>query len=238
MNNSHWFKKETLGSGVTRLSEPFVHKYFGANFFHIAGSDADLVVDFGMGLVPMRSELPLRKGVPVLALATHIHADHVGGFHEFETRLGHPSEAEAFASMADSETLAHIFRGLPGATTRYPQPGWRPIDYKIAAAPLTLNVAEGHVIELGDWRLQVLHMPGHSHGSICLYEQHKGILFSGDVIYIGNLVDDQPCSDKSLYRKSMQRLLDLDVKTVYAGHGSTMNASQMKTIARRYLGAG
>lgn len=235
MIKNPWFEKENLSAGVTRLNEPFVHKYFGANFFHVAGTEADLVIDFGMGLLPLRPELNLRAGVPVLALATHIHADHVGGFHEFETRLGHPAEAQAFASMADSETLAHIFRSLSGATTRDPEPGWKLADYKIAPAPLTSSVDEGHVIELGDWQLEVLHMPGHSHGSICLYESHKGILFSGDVIYVGGLVDDQPCSDKALYRRTMQRLLDLDVDTIYAGHGPTMDSSQMKAIASRYL---
>jgi glyoxylase-like metal-dependent hydrolase (beta-lactamase superfamily II) len=62
-----------------------------------------------------------------------------------------------------------------------------------------------------------------------------GLLFSGDVIYVGGLVDDLPCSNQARYRQTMQRLIDLDVSCIYGGHGPTMSAEQMKVIARQYL---
>lgn len=231
----HWYETQHVGNGTTRYSEPHVHRYFSANFFHLRGRDADLVIDFGMGLVPLRAALDIDAGKPLFAVATHIHADHVGAFHEFDTRLGHAAEAAAFASMDDEETLAHVFRRLPGAVAHAPRPNWLPEHYHIMPAPLTATVDEGDVIDLGDRQLRVLHLPGHSHGSIGLLDEAAGVLFSGDVIYVGGLVDDLACSNQALYRHSMQRLIDLDVRCIHGGHGPAMSAGQMKAIARQYL---
>ncbi|MGE8064619.1 MBL fold metallo-hydrolase [Pseudomonas sp. NPDC089569] len=233
--HDQWYKKQDLGNGITSLSEPYVHRYFSANLFHLRGRDADLVIDFGMGLCPLRPHLGLEAGKPVVAVATHIHADHVGAFHEFETRFGHAAEATAFARMSDQDTLADVFRNLPGAVTQASGLNVSAENHRIAPAPLTRTVGEGDIIDLGDRRLRVLHLPGHSHGSIGLLDERAGLLFSGDVIYIGGLVDDLPCSDRALYRQTMQRLIDLDVDCVYGGHGEAMSAQQMKAIARQYL---
>ena len=230
-----WYEQRDVGDGITQFSQPHIHRYFAANFFHLRGRDADLIIDFGMGLQPLRPLLDVLPGKPLIALATHIHADHIGAFHEFETRLGHPREAEAFAQMTDEDTLARIFRELPNAVTQLPYPGWTPGHYQIIPAPLTRQVDEGDVIDLGDRQLHVLHLPGHSHGSIALLEQERGILFSGDVIYRGGLVDDLPCSDKVVYRRSMERLLNLEIRVGHGGHGPSMDQAQMHEIARGYL---
>jgi glyoxylase-like metal-dependent hydrolase (beta-lactamase superfamily II) len=230
-----WYERQDMGNGITRLSEPHVHRYFAANLFHVRGRDADLVIDFGMGLIPLRPALDLEVGKQLIAVATHIHADHVGGFHEFETRLGHAAEAAAFARMADQDTLTDVFRSLPGAVTQAPFLNWSPEYHHITPAPLTQTVDEGDIIDLGDKRLRVLHLPGHSHGSIGLLDEVAGLLFSGDVIYVGGLVDDLPCSNQAHYRQTMQRLIDLDVSCIYGGHGPTMSAELMKAIAKQYL---
>lgn len=94
---------------------------------------------------------------------------------------------------------------------------------------------EGEIIDLGDKQFRVLHLPGHSHGSIGLLDESAGVLFSGDVIYIGGLVDNLPCSSQVLYRQTMQRLIELDVQCIHGGHGAVMSSEQMKAIARQYL---
>jgi len=42
---------------------------------------------------------------------------------------------------------------------------------------------EGMVLDLGEWKLEVLETPGHSLGSICLYEKTEKVLFSGDTVF-------------------------------------------------------
>lgn len=231
----NWFSKDVISDRLTRIYEPHVHKFFQASMFHVVGKDADLVIDFGMGLDDLRSALAIRSGKPVLAVATHVHVDHVGSFHEFETRLGHAAEAEAFARMPDADTLADYFRKQPYALTALAPSGMTPEVYKIAPAPLTRILNENDVIDIGDACYTVLHLPGHSPGSIGLLEQRTGEFFSGDSIYEGGLVDDLPGCNIEAYKVTMTRLSELDVDIVHGGHGLMFGKDRLHEIAARYL---
>lgn len=89
-------------------------------------------------------------------------------------------------------------------------PGWRAhevISYivSVSLSPHSL----GDVINLGDRQLTVLHMPGHSRGSICLHDHDNKLLFSGDVVYDGSMIDWLPYSRVSDYVSSCERLVGL-----------------------------
>lgn len=230
-----WFARESLSPDLVRLWEPFVHSFFQANIFHLRGRDADLVLDFGMGLSCLRDALDLTPGKPVLAVASHGHVDHVGSFHEFDQRYGHAAEQDAFAQMQDEDTLASLFLGMENAVTHPPAADWHAAGYRLATAPLTVLLAEGDMVDLGDIRLRVLHLPGHSPGSIGLMDEQNGLFFSGDAIYRGGLVDDIPGADKRVYRKTMERLARLDIAVAHGGHGASMDRTGMQAIARDYL---
>lgn len=237
MNPRGWFLKEALSDRLTRISEPCVHRFFRGNMFHVVGRDADLVIDFGIGLACLGDALAIAPGKPVLAVATHVHVDHVGAFHEFKTRMGHRAEAPAFAAMPDGATLAHLFRAQPEALAEVPPAGVAAAEaYRIAPAALTRILDEGDVIDIGDARYRVLHLPGHSPGSIGLLDEVRGVFFSGDAIYQGQLVDDLPGCDRAAYRGTMARILDLDVDLVHGGHGTAFGQARMREIARAYLG--
>ena len=212
-----------------------MHRFFRANLFHVTGKDADLIIDFGMGLAPLRPFLNIGTGKPVIALATHVHADHIGSFYEFEHRLGHAAEADGFAGMQDAVTLAHLFRDLPQGVEQMPQPSFDQHDYAILPAPLTRVLIENDTVDIGGSLYKVLHLPGHSPGSIGLLDEKSGIFFSGDAIYDGTLVDDLPGCDKFVYRTTMRRLQHLDVSVAYGGHGAPMSRERMHMIANAYL---
>lgn len=231
-----WFAMETIGPGVTRIGEPFVHPSFSANMYHIAGRDLDLLADAGMGLVPLAPLLPATKGKPLLVVATHIHLDHVGGLHEFDDRAGPAAEAGLFATMPDEATFAHEFRATAGAVEQPPHANWSALAYAIEPAPLSRILNEGDRIDLGDRIFTILHLPGHSPGCIALLDEHDGALFSGDAIYDGPLLDDLACSDRAAYRATMRRLLtEVDVSSVHGGHGPGFGPTRMREIARDYL---
>ena len=101
--------------------------------------------------------------------------------------------------------------------------------------PATALVGEGDVIDLGDRRLQVFHLPGHSPGSIGLWEARTGILFSGDAIYDGPLLDDIPGSDIPVYCETMRRLSVMSVRVVHAGHDPSFDGRRLKIMAQEYL---
>lgn len=232
---SGWFEKRAVDALTTMFTEPFVHGYMRANIWHVRGRDLDLLVDTGMGICPLAREIDTPAGKPLLAVATHIHLDHVGSLHEFALRAGPLQSAAEFSLMSDAATYADEFRSLEGAVSRLPWPGWNVVDYRITPAPLTRTLAEGEKVDLGDRQFTVLHLPGHSPDSIALFDERDGTFFSGDAIYDDTLLDDLPDSDKTAYRHTMRRLLDLPIRIGHGGHGPSFTRQRMREIASRYL---
>jgi len=90
-------------------------------------------------------------------------------------------------------------------------------------------------IDLGDRSFAVLHLPGHSPGSIGLWDEANGLLFSGDAVYDGPLLADLPGTDKAAYAATLKRLRDLPVEVVHAGHDPSFGRDRLHAIVREYL---
>lgn len=74
----------------------------------------------------------------------------------------------------------------------------------------------GEIIQIGDLSFEVIHAPGHSSDSICLYNREEKILFSGDNPLVINT--DEGEYDEA-YIEVMRRLSKLPVEKIYPGHG-------------------
>ncbi|MFJ4847110.1 MULTISPECIES: MBL fold metallo-hydrolase [unclassified Streptomyces] len=243
---SPWFEQQPYGDGLIRLTEPHVHEILKANVWWLRGTDRDVVVDTGLGVVTLREEVPALFARDPLAVLSHAHLDHVGGAHEFRERAGHPADAAALAAgvpaSLDGPELARLLGAgevgadFPGRMIdALPGPGYDPAAYRVAPVTLTRPVEDGDRIDLGGRSLTVLHLPGHTPGSVALLEEHTGALYPGDVVYDGYLVDDLPGSDVAAYRRSMEFLCGLDVSVVHPGHGRSFDRARLHDIARTYL---
>ncbi|MHA1600736.1 MAG: MBL fold metallo-hydrolase, partial [Alphaproteobacteria bacterium] len=107
--------------------------------------------------------------------------------------------------------------------------------YTVKAAPATRILHDGDVIDLGNRHFDVIHTPGHSPGGIMLFEKETGILFSGDIVYDGPLVDDAYHSDIPTYIDVMKRIMDLPVRVVHGGHFPSFDGERYRHLIRQYL---
>lgn len=244
-----WFERRVVDPDLTLIWEPHVDPLLRCNIWHLRGRDADLLVDTGLGVASLRQAARDLFDRSLLAVATHAHGDHVGGIHEFEHRLIHEAEAEAMAAGRDSYSLEladfspQAQAGLAaagydisgGLLTAVPHAGYTPAAHVLKAAEPTRTLAEGDVVDLGDRAFEVLHLPGHSPGSIGLWEASTGTLFSGDAIYDGPLLDEIPGADFDAYRRTMERLMRLPVQVVHAGHDPSFGRDRLNEIAFAYL---
>jgi glyoxylase-like metal-dependent hydrolase (beta-lactamase superfamily II) len=230
---SGWFQTRELERGVFVTLEPAVAPMFRAAMVTVLGRDRDLQFDFGCGVLPLRPALPL-TGKPVVAVASHAHVDHIGGFHAFADRLGHAAETAGFAGLPGVETFAGEFRQWP-AVADPPPDGWSVSEWSLRPAPLTGTLSEGDRIDLGDRSFTVLHLPGHSPGGIGLLDERDGLFLSGDAIYDDDILDDLPGASVFDYRVTMERLRRLDCRLAIGGHGPEMTRPRMVTIAEAYL---
>lgn len=252
-----WFALDAVGDGVTRIWEPHVHPLMQANMWHVRGREADLLVDSGMGVGDLAGTLRAAGLIgerPLLLVLTHVHPDHSGGAHQFWPRLVHHAEASLLSEddgwhpLVAAEYSPDLWRALMdqegdggGAPTgvlvdALPHAGFSPRRFTVTPATATLRVGEGDVLDLGERRLRVLHLPGHSPGSLALWEVASATLYAGDVVYDhGLLLDELTGSSIPDYYASMKRLLDLPVRTVHAGHGLPFGPDLLRDRAREYL---
>lgn len=233
--SDRWFVSRPVAPGLTLYWEPHVHPWYRANVWHVAGRDLDLLIDTGIGVGSLKAALGPLADRPILAVATHGHVDHMGGHHEFSQRAIHGLEAEALTSLAEDRTLAEGFLTYPDAVTALPHAGWELSAFTLKAAPATRILADGDRIDLGGAGLTVVHLPGHSPGSIGLIDEKTGALFSGDAIYDGELLDDLPHSDVEEYVETMERLRHLDVSTIHGGHRESFDRARMLVLVDQYL---
>jgi glyoxylase-like metal-dependent hydrolase (beta-lactamase superfamily II) len=82
-------------------------------------------------------------------------------------------------------------------------------NYGFEVEPVSASeeLGEGQQIRIGDLVFDILHTPGHTEGSVCLYEERAGLLLSGDVLFAGSYGrTDLPGGDDEQMVASLARL--------------------------------
>jgi hydroxyacylglutathione hydrolase len=188
-----------------------------------------IVIDGAIpGLPWVVDELTRRDWRLLLIVSTHGHWDHTG-----ENAALQAWSREQAAGAAGAEIAAHR---ADWHRLTDPRPLYAP--FPIPPCVPAVELAEGGVIRFGDVRLDVLHTPGHTEGSVCLVAGEDGVLFSGDTLFAGGWGwVDLPGGDAVAMADSLARLAGLQGSLrVVPGHGreTTLAREQpwLETVAR------
>jgi hydroxyacylglutathione hydrolase len=194
MLDDYW-AVQRIDTNTYAIGEP---RYYQANYTYlILGERRALLFDAGSGTRDITHVVASITRLPVTEMPSHLHYDHTGSITAFTS-----------VAMIDlPETRADVTQGKMTAG-RYEFLGM--ID---GLAPRTFSVTNwlkpGASIDLGGRVLQVLHVPGHTHSSVALYDATAHQLFAGDFMYPTTLYAFLPGASLEEYRATTQRLLSM-----------------------------
>ncbi len=159
-------------------------------------------------------------------IATHGHWDHVSGM----ALLRRESDAQLFIHRADR---AQVETGDPDLTASFLY------DRPFPALEVEGEIEDGEELQINDYRFTIYHTPGHSPGSVCLWTEVFGtkLLIAGDTLWGG--YHQRICSDLDAWRRSLDRLLELEFDVMTIGHAPPTLIFDAKTKvheARMQLG--
>jgi glyoxylase-like metal-dependent hydrolase (beta-lactamase superfamily II) len=205
-NHEHHFEyavTESMGPGLARVTarNPGPMTFHGTGTY-LLGRKPGLVIDPGPRVDEHRHALEqvLTKGKPTHILVTHRHHDHAGLAKPLSKATGAPVLAFGGA------TKDPVFE-LDGESS---QNGFSP----------DLSLAEGDVVEGDDYRLEVVHTPGHTSDHLCFVDHRHRRVFCGDHIMAwSTTVILPPDGHVGRYIESLERLLDYPDYVFWPTHG-------------------
>jgi len=150
-----------------------------------------------------------------LIVLTHCHYDHIAAVPEIVAATG--------ARVAMHEDDVAFLKGerITAAAFGGQQP----------ALHVDVVLHGGDVVDLGDVKLTVIHTPGHTPGSICLYDPASRVMFTGDTVFEGGSFGRTDIGGNPEHMiNSLKALTKYDVSALYPGHGGPVTVGAREAL--------
>ncbi|MTI48084.1 MAG: MBL fold metallo-hydrolase [Firmicutes bacterium] len=212
-----WFTVEMIDSNTYAISEykhwEKVHSYL------LIGERYACLIDTGLGIGNIGDVVKSLTNKPVRVITTHFHWDHVGGHKFFNNIYIHQNDSnwmENGLPIPVKDIKQKLMKGL--LQDQIPN-DFNISNYTIYKGKPTIKLKDDDYIDLGKRVLRIIHTPGHSPGHICIYEEEKGYLFTGDLIYSGTLYAFYPSTNPIHFYDSIVKINSLQkISRLLPGH--------------------
>ncbi len=190
--------------GVRLIIGEWVHaNLFSANVYSV-GEGEIVLVDAGDAgdadaLVSLLQEFGLRLEDVGRVVVTHSHDDHWGGL----TKLLRLVPLTVMVYRDDVSFYRRELDALRGLK-----------EYSV------VGLGDGDVVEAEGRRLRVIHTPGHDRGSVCLFDEERRVLFSGDTVFASGTTGSLRSGSIGDLKESLRRLAALKIDIILPGHGN------------------
>ena len=221
--HSNWFRVYRVGKNVIAIVEPY--NFEEVISYLILGKSKALLFDTGIGVDSISLVVKQLTKLPILVLNSHTHFDHIGGNYEFKNILAlntsytlkHSKEGWDHDSIKDEVTKSSLcLQRLPGFDTSH---------YYIHPFKISQFVKDGDELELGERKLKIIAVPGHTMDAIALFDKTNGYIWTGDTFYEGPIYLFADGTDLIAYKKSIAILAKMapQVKKVFPSHNNPIS---------------
>ncbi len=213
MKDTQNFTAQRLPNGVTEITD-----LSGVHCFLVEGRDKALLIDTMTGLRGLPAFVATLTDLPVEVALTHGHMDHAGGVFEFGRCYIHPADIPMLDGRTLPARVGYVRGQLPPGEA--PEASAFVPDDPVEFVPLKA----GDKLDLGGRALEVLHVPGHTRGSLCYLDTASGDFFAGDACNNNTLLMMDVSATIEEYLGALLALKERqgDIRRFYLFHGPSL----------------
>ena len=213
MKDTQNFTAQRLPNGVTEITD-----LSGVHCFLVEGRDKALLIDTMTGLRGLPAFVATLTDLPVEVALTHGHMDHAGGVFEFGRCYIHPADIPMLDGRTLPARVGYVRGQLPPGEA--PEASAFVPDGPVEFVPLKA----GDKLDLGGRALEVLHVPGHTRGSLCYLDTASGDIFAGDACNNNTLLMMDVSATIEEYLEALLALKERqgDIRRFYLFHGPSL----------------
>ena len=217
---SKWFKVFNVGNNVLAIVEPY--NYEEVISYLIVGKNKALLFDTGIGVDSISLLVKQLTDLPIVVVNSHSHYDHIGGNYEFDSVLSLKTDFTIEHSKYgwDHESVKHevtqdaiCLQNISGLDTA---------KYAIRPYKISKFIKNGDEIDLGERKISIISVPGHTPEALALYDKKNGYLWTGDSYYDGPIYLFAKETDLLSYQKSIKKLANISplLSKVFPSHNN------------------
>ena len=213
MKDTQNFTAQRLPNGVTEITD-----LSGVHCFLVEGRDKALLIDTMTGLRGLPAFVATLTDLPVEVALTHGHMDHAGGVFEFGRCYIHPADIPMLDGRTLPARVGYVRGQLPPGEA--PEASAFVPDGPVEFVPLKA----GDKLDLGGRALEVLHVPGHTRGSLCYLDTASGDFFAGDACNNNTLLMMDVSATIEEYLGALLAIKERqgDIRRFYLFHGPSL----------------
>ena len=213
MKDTQNFTAQRLPNGVTEITD-----LSGVHCFLVEGRDKALLIDTMTGLRGLPAFVATLTDLPVEVALTHGHMDHAVGVFEFGRCYIHPADIPMLDGRTLPARVGYVRGQLPPGEA--PEASAFVPDGPVEFVPLKA----GDKLDLGGRALEVLHVPGHTRGSLCYLDTASGDFFAGDACNNNTLLMMDVSATIEEYLEALLALKERqgDIRRFYLFHGPSL----------------
>jgi len=203
----------------------------------VCGNKKSLLIDTGYGIGDLPNIIATLSPLPLTVMNSHGHPDHTLGNSFFKRVYIHKADKPFVDTPPSLETKQWMLENVLQYT--FPKQLVNSVNLNTWAAklPSVISLEEGYVFNLGNRHLEVINIPGHTPGSVCMLDKENRLLFTGDTIQNPtwlHLEESLPLSHFHKNLKSLQSRMD-EFDFILPGHADLDSLLLPSTLINEFV---